>query len=172
MPAVERQFLDFAHHLYEQAGVADNCLWLQDQHQLDVMLILFCLWSGHRYGTLAPQAIEQLCAASDPWHSSVVKPLRATRRWLKAQSLAGSADSAVETLRSAIKDNELLAEHMEGELLERTLAASDHPVTHNPGSSAARTNLQRYLALADALNPQVLERTESLPDVAASSLRF
>jgi uncharacterized protein (TIGR02444 family) len=150
----EEGFWDFANQLYAQPGVADACLWLQDQRDLDVMVMLFCLWAGHRQGALDQAALQQLCAANEPLRRTVITPLRAARRWLKQQNGNGNSDRTVATLYTAIKANELLAEQLQAQRLEQHLNAGDWAVTPVSGPVAASANLQSYFTLAGTLLDQ------------------
>ncbi|MCK9467789.1 MAG: TIGR02444 family protein [Porticoccaceae bacterium] len=147
----------FATHLYGEPGVADACLWLQEQYDLDVMLLLLCLWSGYEWGPLHPAQLHMLINDSEPWRQNLVRPLRSARRWLKKYRSAIAAPSAAdsETLRQAILDNELVAERLQGELLQALLAAwQGATLSGKPGAAAAESNVHLYLKqLSIALDP-------------------
>lgn len=141
-------FWPFANRLYARPGVADACLWLQERHDLDVMLLLLCLWTGYQRGPLHPDQLRMLIAAGDPWRREVVKPLRSARQWLKHHQ-AMADDAADETaLRRAILDNELAAERLQGELFEALLRGWEgESLPATPGAVAAESNIRLYLAL-------------------------
>lgn len=163
----EEGFWDFAKQLYAQPGVADACLWLQDQRDLDVMMILFCLWAGHRQGALDQAALQQLCAANEPLRRTVIIPLRTARRWLKQQPGNGNSDRTVAILYTAIKSNELLAEQLQAQRLEQYLDAGDWAVTPVSGPVAARANLHSYFTLAGTVVDQpVIEHCDILLSAA------
>lgn len=163
----EGSFWDFANLMYAQPGVADACLWLQDQRDMDVMVMLFCLWAGHRRGTLERTTLQQLCAASEPLRCTVINPLRAARRWLKQQDGNGNSDGIIAALRSAIKANELLAEQLQAQWLGQNLDAGGCVVTSESGTVAAKINLQSYFAMFDTVVDQrVIQYREILLSAA------
>jgi len=144
----------FANRLYARPGVADACLWLQHRHDLDVMLLLFCLWAGLQRGPLHPAQLRMLIADSGPWRQGVIKPLRSARRWLKQyQPVAGASmvEDKVEdraALRRDIADSELAAERMQGELLEALLTGwTGETLPAKPGAAAGESNVRLYLEL-------------------------
>ena len=124
---------------YGRPGVAAACLALQDRHGLDVNILLYCCWAGRRGRALTAGELADLRAAADPWHDSVVRPLRAARRWLKEQ-IAADANSD-ERLRAEIKAREL-----EAERLEQSILAARLVVAPDRGTPAmAHANVMRYL---------------------------
>jgi uncharacterized protein (TIGR02444 family) len=114
-------FWDFSLRVYGRDGVAAACLTLQDRHSIDVNLLLFCLWAGHRGHAVTEAELSLLIAATQSWQQNVITPLRAVRRHLKALDLAD------ETLRTHVKDAELKAEEVEQRILFDTLAIADGP---------------------------------------------
>jgi len=143
MPSLdENPFWDFSLAVYDRAGVAPACLALQDRHGLDVNLLLFCLWAGACGRALTAAELDGLIAAVRPWQDGVVAPLRAVRRWLKAQQSVPNASAAA--LRSAIKERELDAEAIEQEILFAHI-----PIPAAPAApAAAAANLALYLTAA------------------------
>jgi len=154
----------FATHLYGEPGVADACLWLQEQHDLDVMLLLLCLWSGYERGPLHPAQLHMLVSDSGPWRRSLVQPLRSARKWLKEYRPAVPEPSAVdrEALRQAILAKELAAERLQGELLQALLAAWQGATRPGvPGAAAAESNVRLYLKqLSISPDPENEQRLE------------
>lgn len=147
--ADENPFWRFSLGIYDEPGVAQACLSLQDRHAaadegqesrsaLDVNLLLFCCWAGRCGRMLLPGEIASLIAAADPWQREVVSPLRGVRRWLKVQeSVPGQA---AEALRAQVKTQELEAERLEQGLLHAVLPLSES----FPAPPAAIANLQLY----------------------------
>jgi len=106
--------------VYGSAGVAQECLDLQDSCELDVNLLLFAAYMGAAEGVML--SIDDIAAAFDaaaPWHSDVVRTLREARQALKPMStderdpLRPSASS----LRAQVKNAELNAEKIEQAML-------------------------------------------------------
>ncbi len=143
-------FWPFAEDLYSQSGVADHCLWLQDHCEVDVVMLLFCLWAGKYRGALSREHLEQLLAETERWSAHLIRPLRGARRWLKAEAEQGSG------LYQQLKTVELAAEQ---QLIERLEAALEASATDNtPGGGAAGANLEDYLVLADIRLPSEGQR--------------
>lgn len=128
----------FSLAVYDGPGAAPACLALQDRHDADVNLLLFCLWAGVRGKALSQAELRQLAAVAAAWQEEVVKPLRAARRRLK-----GEADDAAQDLRAKVIELEIEAERQEQVRLAGalTLAAAA------PEPRAAAANLLGYLAL-------------------------
>jgi len=147
---VTERFWDFSVRTYEQAGVSDACLALQDDCGADVNLVLYCCWAGWHFSALDDSTFAQAWRFSQLWNQQVVKPLRGVRRWMKAD---GCHDSLMDAkacmdLRATVKATELRAEKLQQAVLESLpLAAPDsgHPA---PGPAAVAANLRRYCAAA------------------------
>lgn len=119
----------FAVAVYSMPGVAPVCLQLQSAGQ-DVCLLLCAAWLYQRQAACTPARAEQLRAASLPWQSAVVTPLRELRQRWKA---AAAADDALGALREKLKRLELEAEMA---LLQRLEAiALPWPAGQASGSS-------------------------------------
>lgn len=136
-------FWDYSLALYGREEVAKACLALQDRLGLDVNMVLFCCWAGSRGRRLRQDEIGRLTAATRAWRDEVVLPLRAARRWLKAQ--APQVGPAALDLREDIKASELAAEAVQQDLLRRELPVPEGA----PSAPAAAANLRLYLAASD-----------------------
>jgi uncharacterized protein (TIGR02444 family) len=141
MVDVEASFWKFSLRVYEASGVAEACLWLQDHRQLDVNLLLFCLWSGRGRGVVEVDLMAEAGALAEEWSTRVVRPLRTARR--------GLASTVHEELREQVQRAELAAERIEQERLQR-LVRDLPPVELSPAAAhaAARCNLEHYLRSA------------------------
>ncbi len=137
------EFRTFSQSLYGRAGVAPACLGLQDRRGLDVNLLLLCCWAGGQGRSLDREALAMLASAIGPWRANVVEPLRAVRRWLKAnpESVAGAPD-----LRRRILDTEIEAERLAQGRLSSAVAESPAAAGREPLAAAA-ANLRAYLAM-------------------------
>lgn len=92
----DHAFWNYSLWLYAQPGVSDACLRLQDEHGLDVNLVLFCIWSGLAGpGRLTRDELGVAIARGGQWQREVVEPIRRIRRTLKKDSLG--ADKALVT---------------------------------------------------------------------------
>ncbi len=116
MPNKAQLFWDFSIGLYEQEGVADACLELQDEFHVDINLILFCYWYGSRFGEVDQRLLREIIDFSTEWRDKVVQPLRNVRTWMKTNP---GLTEQLESLRQKIKDSELAAEKLQQEEMER-----------------------------------------------------
>ncbi len=142
---------DFSLALYAQPGVADACLRLQDEHGLNVNLLLWCVWLECK-GLFPDQAqLEQAQRQTHGWDQNYVVPLRQLRQRMKAEF--GTRDLAIEQVRRQIKEAELAAER-QLQMQLQSLSCGWWPIAE--GLSAGRwkngpfesENLRRYLAAA------------------------
>lgn len=99
---------DFSLTLYDQPGVADACLLLQDEQGVNVNLVLWCAWL-EQLG-LEPDIIlfQEAQRHIRDWDEHYVVPLRLLRRRLKAEF--GTEDASINVLRQRIQQAELAAE--------------------------------------------------------------
>ena len=136
-------FWDHSLKLYADPEVASICLDLQDRFGLDVNLLLFCLYAGHRGRTLSADDLRRLDEVVRPWRAQVIQPLRLVRNWIRSTT----SDAAADLVRRPVLDAELAAEHRQQRLMEETLAIAPGPTDHE----ASAANLARY---AEILNRQ------------------
>ena len=137
----DNPFWTFSLETYGKPGVPEACLGLQDGYGLDVNCLLFCCWAaacGHQLTIGEALGMEESVAE---WRKEVVEPLRAVRRWMKLHA----AQEGVAALRSAIKRDELAAEKLQQEALNRRLPLkAPEGVPASPRDLALR-NLTCYL---------------------------
>ena len=121
----DHPFWDFSLDVYMSEGVGAACMELQDAHELDVNILLYCLWVGASgRGALSGDQIVSVTGAVAEWHHDVVRSLRTVRVRMKGG--VGSAPAQLaESLRQRIQKTEIDCEHTE----QLMLAASvDLPV--------------------------------------------
>lgn len=126
---------DFAVALYTRPGVADLCLALQDNHSVNVNVLLYARWLETQQ---LPLELSAAMACVGDWDIRYVQALRKLRRALK-QEFAADLDQ-VAAVREHIKMAELRAEQQELLWLER-LASGWKP---SPDLRAG-DNLRQYL---------------------------
>lgn len=137
-------FWDYSLKLYARPGVADACIVLQDEFDLDVNLILFCIWAGAEGpGRLTAEELAESRNRSNRWQGEVVQRLRNIRRTLKVDSL-GATTELVARFRPKAQALELDAEHVE-QLLLAGLVPQERG---DNGVESATGNLRAYLELA------------------------
>ena len=154
MSTNESAFWRFSVEFYAQPGVPDACLTLQDRHGVDVNVLLFLLYLAYRGRSVEINDVRRIDQHVHAWREQVIKPLRTLRRNLKG-GIAPVAVEASDTLRSAIKREELHAERLQQEALEHQLpwtSTGAPEITH----SAAKTNLLAYETITGKLPEAVL----------------
>ena len=82
----EDDFWGFALQSYARPGVAALCLEIQDQHGINVMLLLYACFCGACGATSGSMDPDAAVAALDPLERHLIAPLRRGRR-----ALAGAA---------------------------------------------------------------------------------
>jgi uncharacterized protein (TIGR02444 family) len=146
----DSSFWRFSLRIYAAAGVADECLVLQEQYGIDVNVLLFCTWLGvERRIAMSADEIESCERGVADWQARTVKPLRAAR-----QAMKGLA--AAEGLRTQVKALELEAERLEQEML--FALADEHWPDHGDAAAtdALRSNLDRFLHMHGAPGSQAV----------------
>lgn len=113
----------FAVRVYGQDGVAPLCLRLQDEHGLDVDVLLALLWRAQRGHGVDEEALARLLAAAGPARSRVGE-LRALRRAVGADV---EHDPRWRETYERLKAAELAAERVELQALETAALAADDP---------------------------------------------
>ncbi|MEE2661772.1 MAG: TIGR02444 family protein [Pseudomonadota bacterium] len=117
----DHPFWDFSLQIYMTKGVAQACLELQDTHDIDVNVLLFCLWAGaSRQGTLTTSQMKIITDSVDIWHKDIVRGLRAVRTGMK-DSRFYEDDALTESVRQRIQKTEIDCEHIEQLILAGAL---------------------------------------------------
>ena len=143
----QQNFWNYSVATYRKAGVAEACLYLQEQLGIDVNVLLYCCWYGCTRGTLDGPAMERVLSFAEPWAENVVRPLRAARTWMKAvgcdQPLVPGDECMA--LREEIKRAELKAENLqENRMQELTRGAGLQDQEPLSQVRSALENLGRY----------------------------
>ena len=170
-PPAPPSLWDFSVQLYGQPGVADACLSLQEQHGLDVNLLLFGIWSDlFGNGGLDLEAFERITREASAWRDQVIIPTREARRAAKRghPSLTASESEAV---YRRMLDTELALEKTEQTIIERIAAdaANVRPVVASEPGAPSRF-LDWYLDDARVIATQ--EVCQSLETIASKSRAF
>ncbi|MEM9682386.1 MAG: TIGR02444 family protein [Pseudomonadota bacterium] len=146
----DNPFWDYSLAVYGKPGVAEACIALQDEHGVDVNILLFVCWLATVRD--APVEVDEIRRAIDQtaeWHDHVVRPLRSVRRWLK-EGVDGVPAESAESLRGGVKKVELESERLQQELLY-ALSVSTTDVRADAVSTRQRVeqNISKYLNLLD-----------------------
>ncbi len=124
--------------VYGRPGVAPALLALQDEAGADLPLLLAALFAGQVRGVVLDEAaLAAWTGLSAAWAEAAVRPLRLTRRALKAPP-DGIETEAVADLRALVIAAERRAERVQLDALARLLP----PPGARPSTDAAIANLQ------------------------------
>ncbi len=153
-PSGAERLWRFSCALYQEPEVEPAALALQDEHGLDVNLLMLCCFLGLHGVRATRETIATLDQHARAWRTVAVEPLRDLRRRLKHDVGAVSADSA-SAFREQVKQLELESERLQQETLFRTLERL-------PGKNAReaeraglmRLNLTLYLDHAGVEDPR------------------
>jgi uncharacterized protein (TIGR02444 family) len=129
---------EFAQVLYAQPQVAKACVDLQDNHGVNVCLLLGLCWLDKQQRHLSQEQLAQLERHIDFWTRECIEPLRRLRRTLAV----AAPDELQQQVRRLIKQAELTAEQKL--LLDIEAWAAD--LAPKPIPMASRTNLEAYLS--------------------------
>jgi uncharacterized protein (TIGR02444 family) len=158
-------FWDFSLRLYVHPGVEAACLTLQDEHGLDVNLVLLAGWATHTGRRLGRPLARSLRDLSDGYQAGVMQPLREARRGLKAYGLADTLGGLAHDRRRALFGLELDLERLEQLRLEELLAASPDEAgsTHRASFAANLAALYPDRDLPEPLLAFLADAVTSLP---------
>lgn len=135
----------FTVSLYQQPGVEEECLLLQDRFGVNANLLFLSLYTGSEFGVILTgsdiDAAE--CAIAD-WNSQVVKVLRGLRQLLKRSK--GLHAQEIESLRTQIKEAELASERIESVMLQEWCGAWLTRLSRAAREAAVDTNFCSVLA--------------------------
>jgi uncharacterized protein (TIGR02444 family) len=154
-------FWTFSLAVYANPAVQRECLELQDDHGIDINLVLFCAFAGAAHGVALPdRAMREAADAVSAWQREVVSPLRAARGALKPFAERAPTNAPVAALRSKMKALELEAERIEQLTLERWSAGQIDSWPRTRPADAVVGNMRTLFALVqrseEAALPQSL----------------
>ena len=139
----DNRFWQFSVAVYQQPQVAQYCLALQNNHGLNVNLVLLCLWHGQQGNQLSREFFQQVLSdtALNTLRDEVIKPMRLARDVLKMQ-----AEPRAQKLRVQVKRLELLAEQAEQ---ARLYDGGFNADVSTDWLNIMANNLQAYLQIAE-----------------------
>ena len=143
----DHPFWDFSLDVYMSEGVGAAFLELQKAHELDVNILLFCMWVGASgRGSLTTEQMSVLLDAVSTWHEDVVRALRAIRVRMKG-GIGNAPSQLSESLRQRIQKTEIDCEHAEQLMLTEVLdMTADQGKTASERLVDAASNLSTYFA--------------------------
>ncbi len=164
----DHPFWDFSLRVHGADGVAGACLDLQDAHQLDVNIVLYCCWIGATgRGALDAGEAEAITMAVAEWHGEIVRAVRAVRQRLK-DGLAPAPLELSEPLRRRIARIEVELEHVEQLMLAAVIdRPEDTTAPAERRAAEAVANVRRYFTVA-GWTPSAADRAAIATIVAAS----
>lgn len=152
-------FWRFSLRFYRLPEVAEACIRLQEESEVDVNLLMYLFWRASQHRAFTADEVAWFESKIAPWRECVVIPLRGVRRALKAPPLVASA--VAEPFRTRIKAVELEAERLQQEAMYEITPVGPTGIEESSIIEAARTNVAAY-AYAQALGvefaPDVVER--------------
>ena len=140
-------FWDFSVRTYRTDGVPDACLALQNEHGVDVNMLLYCCWAAQRSGAMEDELFVAASRWSERWAGPVVIPLREARTWMKHTGCVEepAPRDACMKLRDQVKSVEFAAEKLQQAVLESLLQTPGNVDPKNLEGHVTG-NLRRYLA--------------------------
>ncbi len=144
MDAVD-EFWSYSTAIYPD--ISQECLFLQDTHNLDVNIVLFCCWVGRLGKILGVRKLTKIQEIVAPMRHNVTSPLRGVRGYLKGNNSIPDA----KTLMQNILKIELEAERSEQTLIvytAETLGILESSDEFNY-SNCTLINLQSYFELTN-----------------------
>lgn len=149
--------------LYSSPEVSSACLDLQDQHGIDVNLLLLCCWYGARVGELSETSLNQALAYSKQWREEVVKPLRQTRVWMKSNIPSDQNQRlSFQDVRNEIKSVELRAEKHQQSVLEVIVMSQPDSGENISPEKAIKKNVLQLMNQMKVADSSKLRTTLSL----------
>ncbi|MBD3671597.1 MAG: TIGR02444 family protein [Gammaproteobacteria bacterium] len=111
---------EFSLKVYQEPEVENACLLMQDKLDIDINMLLTCLWLGvSGRGRLNEAELNDLTQQVAFWQEEIIQPMRQVRRRLKDLSKVGGEEFT--QLRKSVSASELDAEQMEQQMLYQAL---------------------------------------------------
>jgi len=144
MTTTLEDFWQYSLSVYAKPLVQPALLYLQDEHQADINILLLCCYSaagGHP--ALNVDFLLQAQTLTEPWRTTITEPLRALRRCLKQETSLMALEEAAE-IRAQILEIEVRSERMSLRQLHSLLETTPTDATEPPIERAA-WSLRTYL---------------------------
>ena len=140
-----QEFWEFACGRYARPGVAPCCVALQDEHGVNVMLLLYCCWRAAGGERVRGAALHRAMARVEPLDRHLLRPLRAARRTTRrAADALGSP--ALGAGADRLMQAELAAERCQATLLAATALPRHAPQGAGSARACAADSLTACLA--------------------------
>ena len=151
------KFWDFSNQLYDKDGVAEICLNLQEEFEVDVNLILFCYWIARfKHG---PSVAEwtKICEFSIEWQKLIVKPIRNARKSISIKRQNYFKDEDYTELRIQLTTTELAAEKIQQNTIQSFIKVESREIS-SFSSDEALTNVSYYLSLFNITQTEKIKK--------------
>ena len=148
--AVSTPIWDFVLNYYGRKGVSDALIGLQDNHGIDVNMLLFLMWMAAQGKCVATEDVKFVSTTSHAWQRAVVVPIRAVRRLLKENAPLVPAEAAA-AFRKKVQAIELEGEQLQLNAMA-ALVGRLKPAQASP-EEAARRNVKTFEAVAGKTFP-------------------
>ena len=158
---MHESFWDYSCRVYSRPVVSSTCLALQNEHDLDVNLLLFAVWHARTRGLLDAATLEAAMGYSVAYSAAVVRSLRKARTWLRKKAQGMDDITMLERegmldLRDQVKALELHAEHFQQDRLEALSKPPGLALDEAAQKQAAFANLRAVLG-AETRRDKALE---------------
>lgn len=148
--AVSTPIWDFVLNYYGHKGVSDALIGLQDNHGIDVNMLLFLMWMAAQSKSVAADDVKFVSTTSQAWQRAVVVPIRGVRRLLKENPPLVPAEAAA-AFRKKVQAIELEGEQLQLNAMA-ALVGRLKPAQASP-EEAARRNVKTFEAVAGKTFP-------------------
>jgi uncharacterized protein (TIGR02444 family) len=137
-------FWDFSLKTYAQPGVADALLTMQNSHDADVNMLLYCAWhAASGRGELLPEHIARLDVRIEPWRTAIIMELRDLRELIKNDAVFTQLPGSRQT-RGKVLEAELAGEQVAQQLLESLTENKPAAVSEEQAVEAFSASLRAY----------------------------
>lgn len=148
--------------VYGRPGFERAAIALQDRYEMDVNLLLACLWAGNAGHLIDAETFRELELRCGPWRREVIEVFRDLRRRLKDHE-----DQEICRIRAGAKARELDSEEVQQKRIQALLG----PLCGKGSAPEAADNLKAYLSLLDRkMDKDVQELLASLLAIAFEGL--
>lgn len=134
-------FWKWSLEVYGQNTVSQKLIQLQDTLDLNVNIVLWCMWTATQFNEMPEIVLRKAIASTQPWNNEVTTSLRKARRHMKNAPDEGG------DLIKAVKRAELLSERIEQEKLQHFAQNNLSYCRVIDPISQARNHLAHYLRL-------------------------
>ena len=139
---VNPDFWSWSLETYAYDKVREHALMLQDKFDLNVNILLWCVWSATRFRAYENLVFRKAVDILNGWNTNVTANLRSARRHVHDHKDAPS------DLYETLKEIELSAEKIEQALLQSLADRAGTVHQGDPGRIAIK-NLTTYAALSN-----------------------